>query len=98
MKKLSWTSEQDYEVLLDHLQDGIFVIEQEKFTYVNQRLSDMFGYPIDELIGRPFIDFVADKDKSTVSERHRARIAGETVPSLYDIHIFTAQGTTSAVR
>ncbi|MBA3033442.1 MAG: PAS domain S-box protein [Gammaproteobacteria bacterium] len=94
MKKPSWISEQDYRVLVDHLQDGIFVIEDEKFTYVNQRLSDMFGYPIDELIGRPFIELVADESKSTVSERHRARIAGEIVPELYDIHISTAQGTT----
>lgn len=94
MKKLSWISEQNYQVLIEHLQDGIFVIEDEKFTYVNQRLSDMFGYPVDELIGRPFIDLVADESKSAVSERHRARIAGESVPELYDIHIATAQGAT----
>lgn len=94
MKKLSWISEQNYQVLTEHLQDGIFVIEDEKFTYANQRLSEMFGYPVDELIGRPFIDFVADESKSVVSERHRARIAGESVPELYDILVSTAQGTT----
>jgi PAS domain S-box-containing protein len=53
MKKLSWPSEQNYRVLIDHLQDGMFVIEDEKFTYVNQRLADMIGYTIGELIGRP---------------------------------------------
>lgn len=94
MKNLSWLTEQNYQVLIERLQDGIFVIEDEKFVYVNQRLSDMLGYPADELIGRPFIDFVADQSKPTVSARHRARLAGENVPELYDINVSTAKGTT----
>ena len=94
MEQFSWLSKQDYQVLIDHLQDGIFVIEDEKFTYVNQRLADMFGYPVDELIGRPFIELVASEDISMVSERHRARVSGKKVPDLYDIHISTGHGTT----
>ena len=93
MEHFSWLSEQNYQVLIDHLQDGIFVIEDEKFTYANQRLATMFGYPLEELIGRPFIEMVADIDKSMVLERHHARLAGETVPELYNIRIFTKQGT-----
>ena len=94
MKELSWLSKHGYQVLIDHLQDGMFVIEEGKFTYVNQRLADIFGYPVAELIDRPFLDVVADEDKSMVSERHRARIAGENVPELYDLHIVTGQGRT----
>jgi PAS domain S-box-containing protein len=93
VEQFSWLSEQDYQVLIDHLQDGIFVIEDGKFTYVNQRLANMFGYPINELIGRPFIELVADEDKVMVSERHRARLAGEMVPNLYDIQIATGHGS-----
>lgn len=94
MKKLSCPSEQDYRVLVDHLQDGMFVVEDGKITYVNQRLADMFCYPVEELIDRRFIDLVAEEDKPIVSERHRARIAGEKVPELYDVHIATGRGTT----
>lgn len=94
MEKLSWLSEQDFKVLINHIQDGIFVIEDEKFTYVNRHLADMFGYPVEELIGRPFIEVVADEDKSMVSERHRARVTGEKVPEFYDLHIATGHGTT----
>jgi PAS domain S-box-containing protein len=94
MTKLSWLSEQDYRVLIDHLQDGIFVIEDGKFTYVNQHLANIFGYPAEELVGRPFIEMVAEQDKSTVLERHRARVDGRKVPDLHDLHITTGQGTT----
>jgi len=94
LEKLKWLSDHGCRVLVEHLQDGIFVIEDEKFSYVNQRLVDMYGYPVDELIGRPFIEVVADEDKAMVSERHHARIAGENVPELYDIHVATGHGTT----
>lgn len=93
MNNLSWLSKQDYQVLINHLQDGIFVIEDGKFTYVNKPLAAIFGYPVEELIGRPFVDVIADEDKSMVSERHRARVAGRKVPEFYDLHIVTGQGT-----
>lgn len=96
MKKLSWLSEQGRRVLIDHLQDGIFVIEDEKFTYVNQALADIFGYPAEELIGRPFVDLVADEDKSMAAERHRARITGGKVPELYDLRVAPGMARRSA--
>jgi diguanylate cyclase (GGDEF)-like protein/PAS domain S-box-containing protein len=87
-------SDQGYQALTDHLQDGVFVIQDEKFIYVNQRLADMFGYSIDELIGRHFIGVVAEQDKALVQERHRRRLAGEDVPEIYELHITTAQDST----
>jgi diguanylate cyclase (GGDEF)-like protein/PAS domain S-box-containing protein len=92
LEQISWLSGQGHQVLLDRLQDGIFVIEAGQLAYVNQRLADMLGYPIDELIGRPFLEVVAAEDQSLVWERHHARLAGEKVPEQYDIHLSTARG------
>lgn len=92
MEQISWLSGQGYQVLLNRLQDGIFVIEAGQLAYVNQRLADMLGYPVDELIGRPFIDVVAAEDQHLVWERHHARLAGEKVPEQYDIHLSTTRG------
>jgi diguanylate cyclase (GGDEF)-like protein/PAS domain S-box-containing protein len=89
----SWLSDHGYQVLLDRLQDGIFVIEEEKLAYVNLCLADMLGYQINELIGRPFIEVVAAEDQPLVFERHRARLAGEKIPEQYDIHLSSSQGT-----
>ena len=94
MEKLTWPDDQSYRVLIDHLQDGIFVIENERFVFVNQRLADILGHPAEELIGKIFVDFIADEDRAIVLERHRARLAGEKVPEIYDLHIITGQGTT----
>ena len=92
MSKLSWLSDQGYQVLLDRLQDGIFVVEEGKLTYVNKRLADMLEYPPGEIIGRPFIDMIAPEDRSIVVERHDARLAGKKVPENYDMRILTAKG------
>lgn len=94
MTYLSWLSEHGNQVLIDHLQDGMFAIEDGKFVYVNQRLADMFGYSVEELTGRPFVEVLADEDKAMVVERHRARIAGGNEPEHYDVHIVTGYGKT----
>lgn len=92
MEKFSWQSDQGYRVLIDHLQDGIVVVEEGILSYVNQRMATMLGYRVNELIGRPFIEFIAPADKVLIQERYRARLSGETVPDQYDIHLVTAQG------
>ena len=92
MEQISWLSAQGYQGLLDRLQDGIFVIDAGQLVYVNQRLADMLGYPVDELIGRPFIEVVAAEDRPIVWERHHARLAGVQVPEQYDIHLSTSRG------
>lgn len=93
MEKFSWLSDQGCRALIDNLQDGIYVIEDGALAYVNQRLAGMLGYQVNELISRPFIELIADEDKPLVLERYRARLSGEKVPELYDIHLVTAQGT-----
>ena len=92
MKKLSWLSEHGYQVLLDRLQDGIFAIEDGKLIYVNQRLATMLGYPLDELIDRPFLEMVAVADRPLVAERHYGRLAGKKVPENYDMRLLTSRG------
>lgn len=46
MDKFFGLSDHGCRVLIEHLQDGIIVIEDEKFTYVNQLLADIFSYSV----------------------------------------------------
>lgn len=87
MDKFSWLSDQGCRLLIDHLHDGIFVIEEGVFVYVNPHLAKMLGYPVSELIGHAFIDFVASFDQSLVQERYLARLAGEGVPDQYELSL-----------
>lgn len=89
MAIFSWQTELGAKVLIDHLQDGIYVIENGKMAYVNQRMAEMLEYKVEELLGLSFIDLVDMRDQALVMERYRARLTGENVPQQYDIHLLT---------
>jgi len=93
LENFSWQSDQGYRVLIDSLQDAIFVVEEGMLVYVNQRMAVMLGYELSEIIGHPFIEFVAAEDQRLVLERYQARISGEAVPEQYDLRVRTAQGS-----
>lgn len=93
MEKFSWQSDQGCRMLINHLQDGIFVIEEGALTYVSPRMAEILGYPVHALTGLPFIELIAVDDQAFAWELHRARLAGENAPGQYEIHLVTARGS-----
>ncbi len=52
-------SEQRFKQLVDVAQEGIWVSDDRGVvTYVNQRMADLLGYSIGNLLGRPIYDFI----------------------------------------
>lgn len=56
---------------------GISTSEEGRFTFANQKLADIFGYQVSELVGRDILDLVADCDRTMVAEHTRQRMSGE---------------------
>ncbi|MEH1972700.1 MAG: response regulator [Nostoc sp.] len=63
-------SEAKYRRIVDTSYEGIWMIDSEARTeFVNQRISQMLGYPAEEIIGRSIFDFmdraddIADEEK-----------------------------------
>ncbi len=55
--------------LLEQSVVGIYLLDRDSaITYINPRFAELCGYPQEEMIGRPFLDFVADEE---VAERRR---------------------------
>lgn len=81
-------SEAHYRALVEQSLTGVYVIREGIFTYVNQRLAEIFGYAQEELVDRlgP-LDLIAAEDREAVRERIRQRVAGE-VDSVH----YTARG------
>lgn len=54
-------SEEKYRLLVNSLQEGIWVIDQhERTTFVNPSMADMLGYTTEEMLGRHLFDFMDD--------------------------------------
>lgn len=63
-----------YRSLVEDTLVGVYIayVEEPGFVYVNPRLSDLFGYPLDELENMTAADLVVPEDRETVL-RHQAR-------------------------
>jgi PAS domain S-box-containing protein len=55
--------------LLEQSVVGIYLLDRDgAIAYINPRFAELCGYSQEEMIGRPFVDFVADEE---VAERRR---------------------------
>ncbi|MEJ8305486.1 diguanylate cyclase domain-containing protein [Saccharibacillus sacchari] len=77
-------SEAKYRELVDNIQDGIFMIQEERFVYVNAALAEMLGYGADEMLGAPYDAFIHPTDAERVERYYRSRIEGAETPSEYE--------------
>jgi PAS domain S-box-containing protein len=56
-------SEAKYRRIVDTSIEGIWVVGPDiRTTSVNARMAEMLGYPSEEIIGRPFTDFMFEED------------------------------------
>lgn len=67
-------SEAKYRTLVEEIRDGYFVNQDGKIVFSNKAFSDMHGYTVDEVIGRPYTDFVAPESLAEVMKTYRSRI------------------------
>ncbi|MEH2287013.1 hybrid sensor histidine kinase/response regulator [Nostoc sp.] len=71
-------SEAKYRRIVDTSYEGIWMIDSEARTeFVNQRISQMLGYPAAEILGRSIFDFMDRADDDTADEAKLKWFKGE---------------------
>lgn len=66
-------SEQKYRQLIESLHEGIWVIDENACTtFVNDRMAEMLGYTVEEMVGRHLFSFM-DERGVTVCRRYLER-------------------------
>lgn len=76
-------------ILFDNTFDGIYILDNKKYEYVNNSFCQITGYSFDELTS-PNFDFnvlLTSNSKSFMEERYRLRQEGKEVPNRYEIEI-----------
>jgi len=91
-------SEEKYRLLIENIQEGVFIIQDAKFQFVNQEFADISGYSIEEIIGTDFYRFVAPEDLEMVKDRYHRRQKGENVPNEYEFHAMRINGEKPVVN
>ncbi len=81
-------SEALYRTALENTNDGISIIQDQKYVYVNKRLMHTIGRPEENLVGQPVGIFVHPDDRKILRDNYEARRQGLALPHLnYDLRI-----------
>jgi PAS domain S-box-containing protein len=87
-------SEERYRLLAESSLTGIYIHQDGRFVYVNDRLATMLGYRVDEVIGTDFWDYVHPDDREVVKERGMARSMGIEISPHYEFRVVSKNHDT----
>jgi PAS domain S-box-containing protein len=85
-------SEAKFRALAENATAAIFVIQREKYVYINPSFTNMTGYSFEDLSSTKFWDFIAPDMRDLVRTRGIGRQNKEDVPSRYDLRFITKSG------
>ncbi|HJU38097.1 MAG TPA: PAS domain S-box protein, partial [Tahibacter sp.] len=77
-------SEERYRLLVEHSQAAVYVMRDDRYTYVNQMFAALSGYAEHELVGMHWRQLATDEGMRIVEARLAARARGEAVPHDYE--------------
>ena len=76
-------SEEKYRMLIENIQDGVFIIQDAKIKFLNEAFAKIIGYTAEELVGIDIQKLIAPEDLDIVMDRYQQRLAGKDVPKEY---------------
>jgi PAS domain S-box-containing protein len=91
-------SEEKYRHLTERLSDGIVLIQDGVVKYANAALAAMWGGTIEELLEKPFSQFVAPEELPKLVDRYERRMRSEEVPSLVETVLMDKSGRRHQVE
>jgi PAS domain S-box-containing protein len=92
-------AELKFRTIADRSVVGIYIVQAGKFVYINPRFAEVFGYTIDELIGKYPSGLIIHPDhRDKVDESIRARLRGEIESVHYETVGLRKDGSTNWVE
>lgn len=87
-------AETKYRSLVEESLVGVYIIQNDQFSYVNPRFARILGYTQEELTGEMVVsDIVAPEDRELVLESLRKRMSGEVKSAHYVFKGMRKDGT-----
>jgi two-component system, cell cycle sensor histidine kinase and response regulator CckA len=80
-------SEEHYRILIDNIQDGVFLIKDENLEFTNEAFARMVGRSPEEIKHLKFKDFISPHDLHMVERRYHNRQEGQDIPAEYEFRM-----------
>ena len=78
-------SERKYRTLTDNSLTGIFIHQDGKFVFVNDRFAEIHGYKTQELLGMDYLNLIHPDERDVVRERVLLRLDRRPAPRQYTV-------------
>lgn len=77
-------SELKYKTLVEEINDGYFVIQDEVIVFANKAFCQMHSYPLEEVLGKKFYIFVASESRAKVAEIYTNSLNMKPTPPIFE--------------
>ncbi len=77
-------SELKYKTLVEEINDGYFVIQDEVIVFANQAYCRMHGYSSKEILNRKYYEFIDPKSRSKVIEIYQQSLLEQSAPGTFE--------------
>ncbi len=91
-------SEQRYRDLVDNANEAIVVVQDGVVEFANLKAFEMTGYSEQDLLSKPFIEFIHPDDRSGAIERQQRRMMGQNIPFRQILRVVDRSGETKWVE
>lgn len=85
-------SEQKYSTLVESSPTGIFIFRDGRIVFANRRLAEISGYSVEEILDTDLSHLIHPDDYPWAMQMAQQRLAGEEVPSDYEVRGITKSG------
>ena len=80
-------SEAKYRTLVENAKDGIVIVQDGIFKFVNSAVAELTGYTSEEMVGVSFLNFIPKDSRDFMLERYKKRMSSKKVPSFYELEL-----------
>jgi len=87
-------SEKEYKTLIENSLTGIFIHQDGKYVFVNDRFAEIHGYKPEELLGKEYLTLIHPDDREVLRQIASKRLKGEAVPQQYEVRGLRKDGMT----
>jgi len=87
-------SEEKHRTLTESSLTGIFIHQDGKYVFVNDRFAEVHGYRTQELLGKEYWTLIHPDEKEGVKEIVSKRLKGKAVPQRYEVQRLRKDGET----
>jgi PAS domain S-box-containing protein len=85
-------SEEKYRNLIERANDGVIIVQDGIVKFINDRMTDLFGYSVGEMYDTPFLDYVFPDEREGIKELHERRLKKDDVPDIYEMQVLHKNG------